>query len=92
MSATARQCNARVTAAFRSNQPDALILLTQVPAPENYGDAALSGDSVVRLLEKPTKPKTDLALVGVYMFTSCVHDAARAIKPSAMTRGVRSRL
>jgi glucose-1-phosphate thymidylyltransferase len=72
-----------LVAAFRSNQPDALILLTQVPDPENYGVAELNGDSVVRLLEKPTKPKTDLALVGVYMFTSCVHDAARAIKPSA---------
>jgi glucose-1-phosphate thymidylyltransferase len=72
-----------LVAAFRSNQPDALILLTQVPDPENYGVAELNGDSVVRLLEKPTKPKTDLALVGVYMFTSCVHDAARAIRPSA---------
>jgi glucose-1-phosphate thymidylyltransferase len=72
-----------LVAAFRSNQPDALILLTQVPDPENYGVAELNGDSVVRLLEKPAKPNTDLALVGVYMFTSCVHDAARAIKPSA---------
>ncbi|MGZ4342691.1 MAG: glucose-1-phosphate thymidylyltransferase [Solirubrobacteraceae bacterium] len=72
-----------LVAAFRSNQPDALILLTRVPDPENYGVAELEGDSVVRLLEKPAKPNTDLALVGVYMFTSCVHDAARAIKPSA---------
>jgi glucose-1-phosphate thymidylyltransferase len=72
-----------LVATFRSNQPDALILLTQVPDPENYGVAELNGDSVVQLLEKPAKPKTDLALVGVYMFTSCVHDAARAIRPSA---------
>ncbi len=71
-----------LVAAFRSNQPDALILLTPVADPENYGVAELDGDSVVQLLEKPAEPKTDLALVGVYMFTSCVHDAARAIRPS----------
>jgi glucose-1-phosphate thymidylyltransferase len=68
--------------AFRANQPDALILLTQVPDPESYGVAELQGDSVVRLVEKPPEPKSDLALVGVYMFTDCVHDAARAIEPS----------
>ncbi len=68
--------------AFRANQPDALILLTQVPDPESYGVAELQGDSVVRLVEKPPEPKSDLALVGVYMFTECVHDAARAIEPS----------
>jgi glucose-1-phosphate thymidylyltransferase len=72
-----------LVAAFRSNEPDALILLTPVADPENYGVAELDGDSVVRLLEKPASPKTDLALVGVYMFTSGVHDAARAISPSA---------
>jgi glucose-1-phosphate thymidylyltransferase len=37
---------------------------------------------VVRLVEKPATPATDLALVGVYMFTSHIHDAARAIQPS----------
>jgi glucose-1-phosphate thymidylyltransferase len=67
---------------FRQNQPDSLILLTPVPDPESYGVAELNDGAVVRLVEKPTEPKTDLALVGVYMFTSCVHAAARAIKPS----------
>ncbi len=37
----------------------------------------------MRLVEKPAKPATDLALVGVYMFTAQIHDAARAIEPSA---------
>jgi glucose-1-phosphate thymidylyltransferase len=68
--------------AFRASQPDALILLTQVPDPEHYGVAELSDGKVVRLLEKPPEPKTDLALVGVYMFTHSVFAAARAIKPS----------
>jgi glucose-1-phosphate thymidylyltransferase len=81
-----------LVAAFREHSPDALILLTPVPDPENFGVAELAppdssspGDvgRVVRLIEKPTEPATDLALVGVYMFTAQIHDAARAIEPSA---------
>ena len=74
--------------AFRSGEPDALILLTPVPDPQNYGVAELDGAEpgstgrVVRLVEKPLEPATDLALVGVYMFGPCIHDAARAIAPS----------
>src|SRR5215203_2349496 len=68
---------------FREGQPDALILLTPVPDPENYGVAELEGERVVRLREKPPDPATDLALVGVYMFTAGIHDAARAIEPSS---------
>ena len=68
---------------FREHGPDALILLTPVPDPEQYGVAELSNGAVVRLVEKPAKPTTDLALVGVYMFTPAVHAAARAIEPSA---------
>jgi glucose-1-phosphate thymidylyltransferase len=72
-----------LVAAFRSNEPDALILLTPVPDPENYGVAELNGHNTVkRLVEKPKEPATDLALVGVYMFTPGIHEAARAIKPS----------
>jgi glucose-1-phosphate thymidylyltransferase len=68
--------------AFRRGEPDALILLTRVPDPEQYGVAELEGGAVIRLVEKPSEPKTDLALVGVYMFTAGIHAAARAIKPS----------
>jgi glucose-1-phosphate thymidylyltransferase len=73
---------ADLVAAFRSGEPDALILLTPVPDPEQYGVAELRDGAVVRLVEKPPEPKTDLALVGVYMFTATIHAAARAIKPS----------
>ena len=73
---------ADLVASFREQRPDALILLTPVPDPEHYGVAELSNGKVTRLVEKPPHPKTDLALVGVYMFTSCVHDAAKAIEPS----------
>jgi glucose-1-phosphate thymidylyltransferase len=67
---------------FRAEEPDAMILLTRVPDPENYGVAELEGDKVARLVEKPKEPKSDLALVGVYMFTPTIFDAARAIEPS----------
>jgi glucose-1-phosphate thymidylyltransferase len=68
---------------FRSEEPDALILLTPVKDPENYGVAELDGSNrVSRLVEKPPNPNTDLALVGVYMFTPSVFEAARAIEPS----------
>jgi glucose-1-phosphate thymidylyltransferase len=67
---------------FRSEEPDAMILLTSVPDPENYGVAELDGEKVARLVEKPKQPKSDLALVGVYMFTPAIFDAARAIEPS----------
>src|SRR5215207_3169569 len=75
---------AELVDAFRTNEPEALILLTPVPDPENYGVAELNGSNTVkRLVEKPKEPATDLALVGVYMFTPEIHDAARAIEPSA---------
>ena len=67
---------------FRSEEPDALILLTPVNDPENYGVAELRDGRVARLVEKPKQPDTDLALVGVYMFTPHVFDAARSIEPS----------
>jgi glucose-1-phosphate thymidylyltransferase len=69
--------------AFDADGPDALILLTPVADPQHYGVAELEDGAVVRLVEKPAEPKTDLALVGVYMFRASVHAAARAIEPSA---------
>jgi len=72
-----------LVAAFETGAPDALILLTRVPDPESYGVAELEDGAVVRLVEKPSEPRTDLALVGVYMFTPAIHGAARAIHPSA---------
>jgi glucose-1-phosphate thymidylyltransferase len=72
-----------LVAQFRTNKPETLILLTSVPDPENYGVAQLNGDGrVQRLVEKPKHPPSDLALVGVYMFTPMIHTAARAIVPS----------
>lgn len=67
---------------FAARAPNCQILLAHVPNPQDFGVAELSGDRVVRLVEKPREPKTDLALVGVYMFDETVFAAAEAIKPS----------
>jgi glucose-1-phosphate thymidylyltransferase len=67
---------------FKQSEPDALILLTHVDDPEHYGVAELDGERVKRLVEKPKDPPSDLALVGVYMFTPVIFEAAREIKPS----------
>ncbi|WP_030605532.1 glucose-1-phosphate thymidylyltransferase [Streptomyces fulvoviolaceus] len=69
--------------AFRAERPDAGIMLTKVGDPSAFGVAELDGSGrVVRLEEKPAEPRSDLALVGVYLFSPAVHEAVRAIRPS----------
>ena len=68
---------------FRRKRPDAQIMLTRVPDPRQFGVVELDeAGGVVALLEKPREPKSNLALVGVYLFTSAVHDAVRQLTPS----------
>src|SRR6186713_1948099 len=67
---------------FMREAPAAQILLTRVPDPQMFGVAELVDGRVVRLVEKPKEPKSDLALVGVYMFSSAVFDSVKRIKPS----------
>lgn len=68
---------------FRAARPDAQIMLTQVADPRDFGVAELDEyGQVIGLEEKPAEPKSDLALVGVYMFTPCVHAAVRSLQPS----------
>jgi glucose-1-phosphate thymidylyltransferase len=71
-----------LVATFRASEPDALILLTPVEEPEHYGVAELDGERVVRLVEKPKDPPSNLALVGVYLFGPPIFEAARALEPS----------
>ena len=68
---------------FRSGRPDAHIMLTTVPDPREFGVAELDeAGEVVSLMEKPQCPRSDLALVGVYIFTPAVHEAVRRLSPS----------
>ena len=68
---------------FQRSEPDALVLLAHVDRPEQFGVAELDADGrLVRLVEKPKVPPSDLALVGCYLFGPAVHDAVRAIEPS----------
>src|SRR5512135_1170246 len=71
-----------LVAEFMRDKPDAQILLARVPNPNQFGVAELRDGKVVQLVEKPEKPMSDLALVGVYMFDKRIIEAAKAIKPS----------
>ena len=68
---------------FRKLGCNSQILLAKVPNPEQFGVAELENGRVVKLTEKPKQPKSDLALVGVYMFDDSIWDAVKAIRPSA---------
>jgi glucose-1-phosphate thymidylyltransferase len=68
---------------FVRDQPDALILLQHVTDPSSFGIAELDSEGrVTRLVEKPREPRSDLALVGVYMFTDAIWQSVKAIEPS----------
>ena len=73
---------ARFVQEFERSEAEAHILLAKVPEPEHFGVAVLDGDQVVRLVEKPIEPLSDLALVGVYLFRRSILDACHTLAPS----------
>jgi len=68
---------------FEAHRPAATILLTPVPNPSSFGVAEMEGGVVTRLEEKPAQPRSNLALVGVYLFDRRIHDSIAVLKPSA---------
>ncbi len=68
---------------FENSDWNSQIVLTHVDHPEQYGVAELDADgNIVRLIEKPKEPPSNLALVGIYMFDKNVFEAVNSIKPS----------
>jgi len=68
---------------FEQSKADATILLKEVDAPSNFGIAETNDEGhVMRLVEKPKNPSSNLALVGIYFFSPRIHGAIDAIQPS----------
>ena len=67
---------------FLAHAWDASVLLTPVDRPEEFGVAVLDGDRLVRLVEKPKDPPSNLALVGVYLFRPAIHDQIARLTPT----------
>ena len=68
---------------YRRRGCNSQILLARVGNPEQFGVAELQDGRVVKLTEKPREPRSNLALVGVYMFDASIFEAVKAIRPSA---------
>lgn len=70
-------------AQFANSEFNSQIVLTRVDMPEQYGVAELDNEGrIVRLIEKPKEPPSDLALVGIYMFDHHIFEAVKSIAPS----------
>ncbi|MFN2512109.1 MAG: sugar phosphate nucleotidyltransferase [Pyrinomonadaceae bacterium] len=67
---------------YRHQGGGAKIILKRVPDPQRFGVPELDGRRVVRIDEKPTQPKSDYAVIGIYMYDSGVYEIIRTLKPS----------
>lgn len=67
---------------FEKEQSDCVIGVAKVEDPSRYGNVEVRNGKVIKLVEKPEKPKSDLALIGIYVFNSIVFEAVKKIKPS----------
>ena len=67
---------------YRHQGGGAKILLKKVPDPQRFGVPELDGPRVVRIEEKPKAPKSDYAVIGIYMYDAEVFNIIRPLKPS----------
>lgn len=72
----------RAVSDFRAQGRGAKILLKEVPDPQRFGVATLEGRRVVRIVEKPKVPESNLAVIGIYMYDGRVWDIVKTLKPS----------
>jgi glucose-1-phosphate thymidylyltransferase len=68
---------------FISQKTGARVLLKQISNPQRFGVALLSDDRIIGIEEKPKKPKSDYAIIGIYFYDASVFDIVRGLKPSA---------
>lgn len=67
---------------FIKQEKGAKIFLKEVENPKSFGVAEIAGDKIVNIIEKPQEPKSNLAVIGVYMFDSQVWEVIKTLKPS----------
>ena len=67
---------------FKKQENGAKIIVKQVPDPERFGVPVLEGDTVTAIEEKPDLPKSNYAVIGIYMFDNTVFDIIRTLQPS----------
>jgi glucose-1-phosphate thymidylyltransferase len=67
---------------FQKQKEGAKIMLKEVPDPQRFGVAELEGDRITRIEEKPKKPKSQYAVIGIYLFDQEVFDIIKTLKPS----------
>jgi len=72
----------QAVANFREQDGGAKILLKEVSDPERFGVATLSGDRVTKIVEKPSQPETNYAVIGIYMYDGTVWDIIGGLEPS----------
>jgi glucose-1-phosphate thymidylyltransferase len=68
--------------AYKQQGKGAKIILKKVPDPDRFGVPELSGERVLRIEEKPAVPKSEYAVIGIYMYDGEVYDIIRTLAPS----------
>jgi glucose-1-phosphate thymidylyltransferase len=69
--------------AFQRQEIGAKILLKEVPDPQRFGVAELKGDRIIRIEEKPKRPKSRYAVTGIYLYEATVFEMIKTLKPSS---------